>query len=82
MFVPFNFTKDSYIADIASPTITYHGFYLPSNAVLSGAAVDQSISQFLCAKETKDASGNTVSMQWASPSYDHAWTGHAGYTYI
>ena len=83
MFVPFNFTKDSYLADIASGTVTYHAFYLPSNPKLTGGgALDEAVAQFLIAKETKDVSGNTISMKWASTSYDKAWTGHAGLTFI
>jgi hypothetical protein len=82
MFVPFNFTKDSYIADVVSALLVYHGFYLPSNPKLSGAVLDETYPQFLIAKEVKDAGGTTTSMKWASASYDKAWTGHAGWTYI
>lgn len=81
MFRPIDLTKDSYIADIVSALLTYHGFYSPDHPLTSGGTVDTSKPQFMIAKEVKDASGNTTSMKWASVSYDQIWNDRASLTY-
>jgi hypothetical protein len=77
-FREFNFIKESYLGDIASPTVTYHGFYVPSN---TGVAVSTSVAQFLIAKETKDVNGNTTSMKYSGRSYDQIWDNRASIYY-
>lgn len=79
MFRSINFIRDGYIAAVASSTVTYHGYYQPKTAPTG--AVDTSVAQFLIAKETKDASGVTTSLQWASRSMDQVWDNRASLTY-
>jgi len=87
MFRSFNFIKESYVADIVSALLTYHGFYQAPNglnqtSLTGGGALDTSVAQFMIAKEVKDASGNTTSMKWASQQFNQIWDNRAALTYI
>ena len=77
-FRPIDFIKDSYLADYASPTVTYHGFYVPNN---TGTPIVTSVAQFLIAKETKDVSGRIISFKWSGRIYDQIWDNRAALSY-
>lgn len=79
MFRSIHFLREGYIADVASSTVTYHGYYQPQTSPTG--AVSTSVAQFLIAKETKNASGVTTSLQWASRSMDQIWDNRASLTY-
>lgn len=88
-FRTFNFTKDGYIADIASSTTIYHGFYNadPQTVKLSSGSLDTASAQFMIAKETRNGSGDTTNMQWASTAgnpltYNQVWDNRVSLTYI
>jgi len=86
VFRSFNFIKESYIADVVSAVLVYHGFYQAPNGLnqtsISGGVVDPAIAQFMIAKEVRDVSGNTTSMKWASQSFDQIWNNRAALSYI
>jgi hypothetical protein len=73
-FRPFNFIKDSYICDVVSAVLKYHGFYKPGN---SGTTIDLASAQFLIGKEVIDASGNTTSMKFSGQDYNQIWNNRA-----
>jgi hypothetical protein len=78
-FRPISFIKDSYIAEYASPTVTYHGFYTPSD---SSTPLDTSTAIFLIAKETKDGSGNTITMKWSGNIYNKIWNNRGSINFV
>jgi len=78
MFRPFNFIKDSFLQDVASPTVIYYGFYNPTN---TGTGVDTAVAQFKIAKETKSVGGVTTSFKWCGQSYDQIWNNRATLNY-
>lgn len=93
MFRPFDQIKDSYIADTSGVTTIYHGFYAPGGTYngVSAGSIDTSKAQFKIAKETRDGSGNTTSMVWATPTtmttpgvaqYDQIWNNRASLNYV
>lgn len=81
-FVPYDFTKDSFLSDPASATVTYFGFYDPQYCTTSAGAVDQSVAQFLIVRQVVDGSGNVTSFKWASRSYNQIWADRASLTYV
>jgi hypothetical protein len=78
MFRPFDFIKDSFLADYVSPTVTYYGFYNPSNL---NSSVNTALPQFKMAKEVKDGSGRITSFKWSGNSYDQIWNDRATIVY-
>lgn len=81
-FVPYDYTKDSYLGDPASSTVFYYGYYNPTIVQTTGGVVDTSKAQFLVLKVTKDVSGNILSWKWASRTYDQIWDNRASLTYV
>ena len=79
----YNSFKDGYVADYASATTIYHGFYKIRNDENGEAiAVATSAALFKIAEETRDGSGNTTSMKWVSNSYNQIWDNRAALTYV
>lgn len=79
MFRSIHFIREGYISEVASSTVVYHGYYQPQ--IAPAGAVSTSLPQFLIAKETKDGSGNTIALQWASISMNQIWDNRASLTY-
>ena len=87
MFRSFNFIKESYIADVVSAILIYHGFYQAPNGLnqttlTGGGALDTAAPQFMIAKEVRDVAGNTISFKWASQQYNQIYDNRAALTYI
>ena len=72
----------SYILDnTTTPDVNYHGFYAPiENYADYVAGVDTGASIFMIAKESVTA-GITMSMLWASGSFDAEWDNRATLDY-
>ncbi len=81
-FVPYDYTKDSFLSDPASATVKYIGYYNPQTSQTSGGVVDTSKAQFLIVKQVTDVSGNVLSFKWASRTYDQVWDNRATLTYV